>query len=69
MNVSGSMMNMYDNIPDNYEIWEAHERELERRAQEAEHCAWCGRPIYDAYYDISGDMVCEECVDGCRRYV
>ena len=60
---------MSDNIPDNYEIWAAHEQEIERQEQNAEHCAWCGRAIWDGYYDIGGDMVCEECIDGCRRYV
>ena len=60
---------MSDNIPDNYDLWAAHEMELCQQEEKAEHCAWCGEPIWDEYYDISGDIVCDRCVDGCRRYI
>ena len=57
------------NIPDNYSIWEAHDREQDLAEQGAEKCAWCNDTIGDTFYDISGDLVCERCIDGCRRYV
>lgn len=32
-------------------------------------CAWCGEPIYigDEYYEISGDQVCTDCMDDCKK--
>ena len=57
------------NIPDNYSMFVTHERELELEEQKAERCAWCGEILGDTYFDISGDLVCEECIDGCRRYM
>ena len=56
-------------IPDNYDLWAAHEREAQHAEEKAEKCAWCGEPIWDGYYDIGGDHVCEDCIDGCRRYL
>jgi hypothetical protein len=32
-------------------------------------CAWCEKPILvgDEYYDINGDRICDECIQGCRK--
>lgn len=56
-------------LQDNYDLWEEHDRQMCREEERAEKCAWCGEPIGDSYYQIHGDHVCEECIDGCRRYV
>ena len=55
-------------IPDNYDLFEQHEAEQELRKEQEERCSWCGEILGDTYYDISGDLVCENCIDGCRRY-
>lgn len=56
------------NIPDNYDIWVQKDQELEEEWLAGQKCAWCGEYIGDTFYDISGDLVCEKCIDGCRRY-
>lgn len=52
-------------IPDNYELWDRHERELERRLASRPVCEDCGKPIQDDFYfEVEGDILCEECMHG-----
>ena len=36
-------------------------------------CDWCGEPFFDedgagpVYYDLLGDMVCQDCIDRARH--
>lgn len=55
-------------VPDNYDMWKSHDRAHSKAEEQAPHCAWCGAPLGDTYYQINGSDVCEECIDGCRRY-
>lgn len=32
-------------------------------------CADCGEPIYDEYYDICGEPICEDCIRDYKRRV
>ena len=42
------------------------EKELAKRPV----CAWCGEYIVDdECYEISGELVCCDCIDDCRRAV
>lgn len=53
------------NIPDNYDIWEAHDIEMERRRARLPVCdnRKCRRQIDDEYfYEIEGDYLCEKCM-------
>lgn len=51
--------------PDNFDIWDAHERKMERA--EKEHMigcyAVCDEAVYDydSYYDINGELVHDDC--------
>ena len=56
------------NIPDNYSLWSEHDYDQNLKEGQEERCAWCGEVLGDTYYDIGGDLVCENCIDGCRRY-
>jgi DNA-directed RNA polymerase subunit RPC12/RpoP len=50
------------NIPDNYSQWEAHERQQERQRARLPKCDRCGEEIQgEHYFDIYGDIYCEEC--------
>ena len=50
-------------IPDNYDIYEAHERQVERRISRLPKCNRCGEPITSEYaYDVDG-LWCERCFD------
>lgn len=52
------------NVPDNYEIWEAHERNLEKALAARLVCDYCHEHIQDDYhYEINGDIICAECLD------
>lgn len=59
-----------DRIPDNYDIWEAHDNEKEMRLARRPLCAECDQHIQGetAYY-INGEWICEECMDSYKRYV
>lgn len=59
-------------IPDNYDAYDAYEREQSAKEKERIEslpvCDWCGETINDdSYYDINGDIVCPDCIDDCRR--
>lgn len=32
-------------------------------------CSDCGEPIYDEYYDICDEPICEDCIQNYRRRV
>lgn len=57
------------NVPDNFDMWEAHEAEQERRLAERPVCADCGEPIQDDhFYLINGEAICPRCLeDGYRK--
>lgn len=51
-------------IPDNYDLWEAHDREQEQRLAKRPVCDYCQEPIQDDfYYEINGENICEHCLD------
>ena len=51
-------------IPDNYDQWESHERDREKRLAERPRCDICDQPIQDDhFYLINGDNVCPECLN------
>lgn len=51
-------------IPDNYDLWEAHDREQARWLDSLPKCDYCNDPIQDDfYYEINGENICECCLD------
>lgn len=51
-------------IPDNYDLWESHDREQAKRLAELPVCDVCDDPIDDDfYYEINGENICEHCMD------
>ena len=54
-------------IPDNYDIFEQHEREVERKLKNLPVCRKCGEPITSEYaYDIDG-LWCEDCFEDFKN--
>ena len=54
-------------IPDIYDQWESHEREQERQLERLPYCDYGRHRIQDDdYYDIDGEILCEECMK--RKY-
>lgn len=52
------------NIPDNYDLWEAHDREREQALGKLPVCEICGKPIQDEHlYLINDEFVCPDCLD------
>lgn len=49
---------------DNYDLWEAHERDKDRRLSNRPVCAYCEQHIQEEFfYEIDCEMVCEECLN------
>jgi formylmethanofuran dehydrogenase subunit E len=50
-------------MPDNYDLWLAHELAVEDEETRLPVCDMCGSPIWDDYYYQFGDeIVCEDCL-------
>ena len=50
-------------VPDNYDLWEAHQREQDERLDTLPKCSECREPIQeDECYNFDGDLICEECL-------
>lgn len=50
--------------PDNYDMWEQHDREQERRLAMLPKCEKCGEPIQEEHcYMIDNELMCEECME------
>ena len=57
------MKPMFDNIPDNYDIWQAHQGRQDRKLDDLPKCARCEDPIQDDFfYEINGENICEDCL-------
>lgn len=61
-----------ERIPDIYDVLDEYQRqeeiEEEKYLASLPDCEWCGEKIHDDYYDI-GEIVCEECMEKCKRGV
>lgn len=59
-------MRITDNPVADAERWiEEQDKELEN----APRCDYCGEVLYDYYFDIMGDYVCESCINDMKRTV
>lgn len=57
-------------IPDNYSLWEAHDREQQEWLKRRPRCADCDHEIQDEFaYYINGEWICEECMSSYKREV
>ena len=57
-------------IPDNYDLWVAHDWEQEKALEKLPKCDWCGEPIQSEYlYKLGNELVCEDCMEECRESV
>lgn len=54
-------------VPDNYDQWLIYEteqqKERERQATEFPRCDCCEKPIDDYYWNINGEIFCENCLN------
>ena len=52
------------NIPDAYDLWEAHDQEQEQALEKLPYCEICGEPIQDDHlYLINDEFVCPACLE------
>lgn len=61
---------MYGDIPDNYDLWEAHERRMEERLARLPKCMNCGEHIQQEtaiYLDWARKWICDECAENRRE--
>lgn len=55
-------------VIDNYDLWEAHDREEQERLDRMPLCECCNQPIQDEYcYEINGEVLCEDCLVSLYR--
>lgn len=51
-------------VPDNLDLYEAHERRQAAELAKLPKCECCGEPIQDEYcYFINADVICEDCMN------
>lgn len=51
------------NVPDVYDLWEAHEARQEKELELLPECEICGKTIQDDFYfDIHDVIMCESCM-------
>lgn len=56
------------NVPDAYDLWEAHEAEQEKLLEKLPECEICGELIQDDfYYEINDAIICESCLNDHHR--
>jgi hypothetical protein len=48
-------------IPDMYDQWLAHERQQEMQRERLPKCDRCHDEIPEYFFDIYGDIYCEDC--------
>ena len=57
-------------IPDNYDLWEANDREQARRLKKFPTCEICGDAIQqERAFEKNGFWICDECIENNRREV
>ena len=57
-------------IPDNYDLWEANDREQARRLEKFPTCEICGDAIQqERAFHKDGFLICDECIENNRREV
>ena len=57
-------------IPDNYDLFEAHDREMERRERMLPECECCGCRIHqDDAVRLNGCWYCDDCISGMREEI
>lgn len=50
-------------IPDNYDLWEAHEARQQKLLEALPVCDHCGNPIQDEeLIDFDGFLLCQKCL-------
>jgi formylmethanofuran dehydrogenase subunit E len=42
--------------------FEKYDRELAAKEARLPHCEYCGQAIYETYFDINGEIMCEDCL-------
>jgi formylmethanofuran dehydrogenase subunit E len=45
-----------------------YDAEQAREEARLPHCDYCEEAIYDTYYSINGEIICEECLENLFRH-
>lgn len=57
-------------IPENYDLWEAHDREQARWLDSLPECECCGQPIQqEMAVCIDGFWYCDRCIERYRKEI
>lgn len=58
---------MQMNIPDPIDLFEQHDREQQQQLESCPRCDYCDYYIQDYYYDLNGDIICQDCMNDYFR--
>lgn len=53
-------------VQDNLDRFEQHDAEQEKKEKNFT-CEHCGEEVGEYYYDIDGEIICENCIEKYRR--
>lgn len=53
-------------MKDNFDLYDEEEKRLAKAEKEQPHCDWCGEAMWEYYFHIGDDKVCDRCVEECR---
>lgn len=55
-------------MPDNYDLWSAHQSRIEKEQARLPKCCECDQPIEDDdCYEFDNDLICPQCLDDNHR--
>ena len=49
--------------------FERYDREQAEHEATLPHCDECGEAIYESYYEIHNELICDKCIEQFKQYV
>lgn len=53
-------------LNDAFDDFDRYDAECAKAEAKQPHCDWCGEAMWEYYYQIGNDKVCDRCVEECR---
>lgn len=56
-------------MKDNFDFYDEEEKRLAKAEKEQPHCDWCGEAMWEYYFKIGEDKVCDRCIEEAREWI
>ena len=53
-------------MKDNFDLYDEEEKRLAKAEKNQPHCDWCGEAMWEYYFQIGDEKVCDRCIEECR---